>query len=110
MGCPSKSNPGQYEQVGIVAWGLGCGEETPGVYADVTKALRFIDWATKCIDGNDKDYYGFGYGGRWAKHDYCEYKDKISDYKKDVEKKKKKKKKGIKKKNGKKKKKKKKKK
>ena len=23
--CPSKSNPGQYEQAGIVAWGLGCG-------------------------------------------------------------------------------------
>jgi len=83
--CPSKSNPGQYEQVGIVAWGLGCGEETPGVYADVTKALRFIDWATKCIDGTDKDYYGFGYGGRWAKHEYCEYTEKLNDYKKDVE-------------------------
>ena len=83
--CPSKSNPGQYEQVGIVAWGIGCREETPGVYADVTKALRFIDWATKCIDGNDKDYYGFGYGGRWAKHDYCEYKEKINDYEKKVE-------------------------
>merc|ERR1712014_145189 len=83
--CPAKSNPGQYEQVGIVAWGLGCGEETPGVYADVTKALRFIDWATKCIDGTDKDYYGFGYGGRWVKHEYCEYTEKLNDYKKDVE-------------------------
>jgi len=78
--CPSKSNPGQYEQAGIVAWGLGCGSETPGVYADVTKALRFIDWATKCQDGANKDYYGFGFGNRWAKHDYCEYKDKIVDY------------------------------
>ena len=83
--CPSKSNPGRYEQVGIVAWGLGCGEETPGVYADVSKALRFIDWATKCIDGTDRDYYGFGFGDRWAKHEYCEYKEKIDDYEKDVE-------------------------
>ena len=77
--CPSKSNPGQYEQAGIVAWGLGCGSETPGVYADVTKALRFIDWATKCVEGSDVDYYGFGYDGRWAKHEYCGYKDKIFD-------------------------------
>merc|ERR1712038_560078 len=82
--CPSKSNPGRYEQVGIVAWGLGCGEETPGVYADVSKALRFIDWATKCIDGTDRDYYGFGFGDRWAKHEYCEYKEKIDDYENDV--------------------------
>lgn len=78
--CPSKSNPGQYEQAGIVAWGLGCGSETPGVYADVTKALQFIDWATKCQDGANVDYYGFGFGDRWAKHEYCEYKDNIVDY------------------------------
>jgi len=77
--CPSKSNIGQYEQAGIVAWGLGCGSETPGVYADVSKALRFIDWATKCVDGHDADYYGFGFGGRWAKRNYCEYKDEITD-------------------------------
>merc|ERR1712018_942352 len=83
--CPSKSNPGQYEQAGIVAWGLGCGSDTPGVYADVKQALRFIDWATKCVDGTGVDYYGFGYGDRWAKHEYCEYKEKIDDYKQDIE-------------------------
>jgi len=82
--CPSKSNPGQYEQAGIVAWGLGCGSETPGVYADVTKALRFIDWATKCAEGSDADYYGFGFDGRWAKHEYCGYKDKIFDNEQDM--------------------------
>ena len=27
--------------------------ETPGVYADVTKALRFIDWAAKSIEKPD---------------------------------------------------------
>jgi hypothetical protein len=77
--CPSKTNIGQYEQAGIVAWGLGCGSETPGVYADVTKALRFIDWATKCVDGPDADYYGFGFGDRWAKRDYCQFKEDITD-------------------------------
>jgi len=77
--CPSKSNIGQYEQAGIVAWGLGCGSETPGVYADVSKALRFIDWATKCVNGPNADYYGFGFGGRWAKRNYCESKEEITD-------------------------------
>jgi len=82
--CPSKSNPGQYEQAGIVAWGLGCGENTPGVYADVTQALRFIDWATKCVDGNGVDYYGFGFADRWAKKQYCEYKEEIEDNKQGI--------------------------
>lgn len=32
-----------YYQVGIVAWGIGCGENgIPGVYADVTKAITWI--------------------------------------------------------------------
>jgi len=34
-------------QVGIVAWGVGCGDEIPGVYANVSQALCFIDWATR---------------------------------------------------------------
>merc|ERR1711915_184936 len=37
--CPSKYDPNTYVQAGIVAWGIGCGENgTPGVYADVSKA------------------------------------------------------------------------
>jgi secreted trypsin-like serine protease len=82
--CPSKSNPGQYEQAGIVAWGLGCGSETPGVYADVTLALRFIDWATKCVDGSEVDYYGFGFDDRWAKKTYCGYNETIEEYKQNI--------------------------
>ena len=32
-----------YYQVGIVAWGIGCGEDgVPGVYADVTGAVQWI--------------------------------------------------------------------
>jgi len=86
--CPSKSNPGQYEQAGIVAWGLGCGTETPGVYADVTLALQFIDWATKCVDGPGVDYYGFGFEDRWAKKTYCGYKNTIAENKETVKEKK----------------------
>jgi len=45
--CPDKD--GFYHLTGLVAWGVGCGDkDVPGVYADVNKALCFIDWATKC--------------------------------------------------------------
>merc|ERR1712107_633829 len=34
--CPSKYDPNTYVQAGIVAWGIGCGENgTPGVYAEL---------------------------------------------------------------------------
>ena len=66
-------------QAGIVAWGLGCGGDTPGVYADVSKALEFIDWATKCVEGQDASYYGLDISDRWAKRQYCSYKTRKSD-------------------------------
>ena len=46
-------------QVGITSWGLECGNPGyPGVYASVTEGLCFIDWATKCADGDKyKDFY-----------------------------------------------------
>ena len=39
----------RYVQVGIVAWGVGCGDAIPGVYANVSQALCFIDWATRYL-------------------------------------------------------------
>ena len=36
--CPSKYDPNTYVQAGIVAWGIGCGEDgIPGVYASVRR-------------------------------------------------------------------------
>jgi len=55
--CPSKTIPNRYVQAGIVAWGIGCGEQgTPGVYGDVAKGVCFIDHAMSCN--------GVGAGGR----------------------------------------------
>lgn len=51
MVCPtgvqSPNGEETFVQVGIVAWGIGCGEQIPGVYANVSQALCFIDWATR---------------------------------------------------------------
>lgn len=41
--CPSHGGYGGYTQVGIVAWGIGCGEEgIPGVYANVAQMMPWI--------------------------------------------------------------------
>ncbi|XP_025161569.1 uncharacterized protein LOC105191948 [Harpegnathos saltator] len=42
--CPLKNDPRRYVQAGIVAWGLGCGEDgTPGVYASISNGRNWID-------------------------------------------------------------------
>lgn len=40
--CPIPGTVDRYVQVGIVAWGIGCGDEIPGVYADVIGATGWI--------------------------------------------------------------------
>merc|ERR1712117_71745 len=62
--CPSKYDPNTYVQAGIVAWGIGCGEDgTPGVYASVSKAVCWIDYAMSCYfgaqTGDFASYWGF---------------------------------------------------
>ncbi len=53
--CPLADGSGNYVQVGIVAWGKGCGQEgLPGVYASLADAYCFIDWAQRCY--GDLDY------------------------------------------------------
>jgi len=39
--CPLSSDPAKLVQVGIVSWGLGCGD-TPGVYTDVGRFTKWI--------------------------------------------------------------------
>jgi len=62
--CPSQYDPNTYIQAGIVAWGVGCGEDgTPGVYADVSKASCWIDQAISCHYGTETGVFSsyFGY-------------------------------------------------
>merc|ERR1712241_260654 len=66
--CPSLSDPNTYIQAGIVAWGIGCGEDgTPGVYAEVSQASCWIDQVVSCHYGglvpqpseNFPSYFGY---------------------------------------------------
>merc|ERR1711983_750047 len=84
--CPDPN--GVYYQSGIIAWGLGCGEEgIPGVYADVREGLGFIDYATKCALGKGTDYYGQGQDNiRWGKRQFCELRLEFEQVQADVEK------------------------
>jgi len=42
--CPMADQPQRYMQSGIVAWGIGCGEDkTPGVYVNVATLRTWID-------------------------------------------------------------------
>ncbi|XP_062140889.1 phenoloxidase-activating factor 2 [Drosophila sulfurigaster albostrigata] len=42
--CPIKGQPNRFKSAGLVAWGIGCGEENvPGVYASVSYLRPWID-------------------------------------------------------------------
>jgi len=61
--CQSKGDPFTYVQAGVVAWGIGCGEDaTPGVYASVSKAVCWIDYSMSChqgrVSGDFSSYWG----------------------------------------------------
>jgi plasma kallikrein len=43
LACPLDNNPEQYQQAGMVAWGIGCGDETPGIYVNVALFRNWID-------------------------------------------------------------------
>lgn len=62
--CPSKSSPNTYVQAGVVAWGIGCGGSTPGVYADVGDGVCWVDQAMTCYygaqTGTFSSYWGNG--------------------------------------------------
>lgn len=41
--CPIAGTSNRYMQAGIVSWGIGCGDKTPGAYASVAFARPWID-------------------------------------------------------------------
>merc|ERR1712218_586079 len=61
--CASKADPFTFVQAGVVAWGIGCGEDaTPGVYASVSKAVRWIDYAMSCHQGRTSGEFSSYWG------------------------------------------------
>merc|ERR1712066_707092 len=51
--CPKRDDPTRFVQVGIVAWGIGCGQaEVPGVYTAVAEQACWIDWVMRCRLGS----------------------------------------------------------
>jgi len=83
--CPSKQDPNTYVQAGIVAWGIGCGENNvPGVYADVSKATCWIDQQLTCHYGAQTGDYNsyFGYTsnvcGAWHSNKITELTQKMN--------------------------------
>lgn len=49
--CPDPNQPHRYSQVGIVAWGIGCGDEIPGVYTNVAGLRSWIDDKLRSLEG-----------------------------------------------------------
>jgi len=59
--CASKYDPYTYIQAGVVAWGIGCGEDNvPGVYAAVAESVCWVDYSMSCRAGSDTSYWGYG--------------------------------------------------
>lgn len=54
--CESRQSPGRYLQAGIVAWGIGCGDETPGVYVNVPLFRNWIDQEIQIHQVSNKHY------------------------------------------------------
>lgn len=48
--CPTPGNKEHYQQVGIVSWGIGCGNSIPAVYVSISYLRNWID--EQFIDNN----------------------------------------------------------
>lgn len=59
MVCPvGRRSENRYAQNGIVAWGIGCADELPAVYANVAAAREWIDSQMNFI-GLGTTYYTY---------------------------------------------------
>lgn len=52
--CPDPNQPHRYIQIGIVAWGIGCGDEIPAVYTNVP---MFGSWIRDKLGSSGGKYY-----------------------------------------------------
>ena len=60
MACRDPTNPDRYVHGGVVAWGIGCGENgIPGVYADPQYLAYWIDDKVKEYFQLAESYFGF---------------------------------------------------
>jgi len=83
--CPAKYDPNTYVQAGIVAWGIGCGENgVPGVYADVSSASCWIDYVMSGYygqqNGDFSSYWGYDYDtcGAWMENTRAKLNEKYT--------------------------------
>ncbi|CAL4083393.1 unnamed protein product [Meganyctiphanes norvegica] len=52
--CPNPNNPNEYVQMGVVAWGIGCGVVgNPGIYGSIPQT---VDWIREIIDQQPADF------------------------------------------------------
>lgn len=55
--CPIPGQPGRYNQIGIVSWGIGCGKKgIPGVYVNISHVRDWIDGVMKILGKDDQVY------------------------------------------------------
>ena len=67
-------------QVGVTSWGIECGKKDyPGVYADVQKALCFVDYAARCGKHADISDLSFSGCDFWGEEKYCEIKRELKE-------------------------------
>ena len=54
--CSFTNEDNVYYQAGIVAWGIGCGNNVPGVYVNVAMFKNWIDQQMISINLNTNSY------------------------------------------------------
>ena len=54
--CPIPGREDQFQLVGIVAWGIGCGNDIPAAYVNVAHFRNWIDQEMSKLNLSTSDY------------------------------------------------------